>query len=143
MSNRVFNLSCPGHVSHDNWFFSTLQQNGIVPYRLATRLEGKDWKKALDTQLFNYWATPHAMTDVSPAKLMSGRDIRTKLPEFGESERSKVLDGGRKIEYDFYIDHFPHFSKNSYTNKSNISFRAYLAYFLDIIKNIGFQRLAS
>ena len=58
----------------------------------TAHVEGKDWKKALDTFLLNYRATLHAMTGVSSSKLMFGRDIRTKLPEFGESEKSKVLD---------------------------------------------------
>ena len=56
-------------------------------------MEGKDWKKELNTFLRNYWATPNAMMGVSPAKIMFGRAIRTRLPEFTDSEKSAVLDG--------------------------------------------------
>ena len=35
------------------------------------------------------------MTRVSSAKIMFGRDIRTKLPEFSDSEKSAVLDDAR------------------------------------------------
>jgi len=59
----------------------------------TAHVEGKDWKKTLDTFLLNYRATPHAMTGVSPAKLLFGREIRTKLPEFSKSEENAVLDG--------------------------------------------------
>ena len=57
----------------------------------TAHVEGKDWKKELNTFLLNYRATPHAMTGVSPAKIMFGCDIRTKLPEFSDSEKSAVL----------------------------------------------------
>ena len=67
--------------------------NRTVEKAICTaHVEGKDRKKALDTFLLNYRATPHAMTGVSPSKLLFGRDIQTKLPEFGESEKSGVLD---------------------------------------------------
>ena len=54
----------------------------------TAHVEGKDWKKELNTFLLNYRATPHAMTGVSPPKIMFGRDIRTKLPEFSDSEKT-------------------------------------------------------
>ena len=58
----------------------------------TAHVEGRDWRKALDTFLFNYRATPHAMTGVSPAKIMFGREIRTKVPEISKSEQSETLD---------------------------------------------------
>ena len=58
----------------------------------TAHVEGKDWKKELNTFPLNYRATPHAMTGVSPAKIMFGRDIRTKLPEFSDPEKSAVLN---------------------------------------------------
>ena len=59
----------------------------------TAHVKAKDWKKTLDTFLLNYRATPHAMTGVSPAKLLFGREIRTKLPELSTSEENAVLDG--------------------------------------------------
>ena len=43
--------------------------------------EGKDWCTDMYTFLLNYWATPHATTGVSPARLHLGREIRTKVPQ--------------------------------------------------------------
>jgi hypothetical protein len=47
----------------------------------TAHVEGRDWRKVLDTFLLNYRATQHAMTGVSPAKIMFGREIRPKVPE--------------------------------------------------------------
>ena len=58
----------------------------------TAHVEERDWRKALDTFLLNYRATPHAMTGVSPAKIMFGREIRTKVPEISKSEQSETLD---------------------------------------------------
>ena len=46
----------------------------------AATTEGKDWKNEINTFLLNYRATPHCTTDKSPAVLLFGREIRTKLP---------------------------------------------------------------
>ena len=45
------------------------------------RLEGKDWRKALEDFLFQYRVTPHTVTGVSPAELLMGRKLRDKLPK--------------------------------------------------------------
>ncbi|CAB4025105.1 Transposon Tf2-9 poly, partial [Paramuricea clavata] len=57
----------------------------------TAHVEGRDWRKALDTFLLNYRATPHAITGVSPAKIMFGREIRTKVPEISKPEKSETL----------------------------------------------------
>ena len=46
------------------------------------RLEGKDWRKALENFLFQYRITPHTVTGVSTAELLMGRKLRDKLPRF-------------------------------------------------------------
>jgi hypothetical protein len=41
---------------------------------------GKDWRKELNKFLMVYRITPHTTTGASPAKLLFGREIRTKVP---------------------------------------------------------------
>nr|CAI5840449.1 unnamed protein product [Callosobruchus analis] len=85
-------------VSYD--FKRFLQENGIIhklsaPYHPATNgmaercvqtfkqslraLKGDNISKQLDKFLLHYRVTPHCVTGVSPAFLMFGRDIRTRL----------------------------------------------------------------
>ena len=42
--------------------------------------EGRDWRKELQKFLLGYRSTPHTTTGVSPAILLFGREIRSKLP---------------------------------------------------------------
>ncbi|CAC5356773.1 unnamed protein product [Mytilus coruscus] len=46
----------------------------------AAHTQHKNWKQEMFTFLRNYRATKHATTDVSQAKLLFGRNIKTKLP---------------------------------------------------------------
>jgi hypothetical protein len=59
------------------------------------RLEGKDWKKALEDFLFHYRVTPHTVTDATPAELLMGRKLRDKLPRV-EVNESRVTEAERK-----------------------------------------------
>ena len=58
--------------------------------------KGRDWQKELQKFLFGYRSTPHTTTGVSPAKLLFGREIHSKLPGVEEllsaSNDSEVLD---------------------------------------------------
>ena len=56
------------------------------------RVEGKDWKKALENFLFQYRVTPHTVTGLSPAELLMGRKLRDKLPrvEFSKDRATEA-----------------------------------------------------
>ncbi len=56
----------------------------------SAHAEGRDWKKFLYQFLFNYRATPHSTTGVSPAQLLFNRKIGTKLPEATVSNDTPV-----------------------------------------------------
>ena len=77
------------------------QANGKVERQNASLLkrmriaqaEGKEWKKEVRKYLVAYRSTPHTTTGISPAELLFGRKMRTKLPEFREeSVASEVRD---------------------------------------------------
>ena len=56
------------------------------------RLEGKDWRKALQKFLFQYRFTPHTVTRASPAELLIARKLRDKLPrvEFSKDRTTEA-----------------------------------------------------
>ena len=58
--------------------------------RTAT-VEGKNWKRQLNTFLEFYRNTPHSTTGKTPAECIFGHKLRTHLPQI-ESEPSPVND---------------------------------------------------
>ena len=44
-------------------------------------MERKPWKEELQKFLFQYRATPHTVTGVSPAEMLVGQKLRNKLPK--------------------------------------------------------------
>ena len=62
--------------------------------------EGRDWRKELQKFMLGYRSTPHTTNGASPAKLLLGREIRSKLPDVEElrsaSNDSEVLDRDRE-----------------------------------------------
>ena len=90
------------------------QKQSLLKRIQIAHAEKKDWKKELNTYLTAYRSLPHPTTGVSPAELLFGRKIRTKLPELSdihvdqdvrnkESEqksREKAYDDAkRKVRY--------------------------------------------
>ncbi|KAK3726366.1 hypothetical protein QZH41_006066, partial [Actinostola sp. cb2023] len=57
----------------------------------TAHVEGKNWRMELYIFLLNYRATPHATTGVSPAKILFGREIRTKVPQLPSKETPEAL----------------------------------------------------
>ena len=85
------------------------QNRSIMKAIKTIRAEGKDWKKELNTFLKAYRCTPHTVTNFSPAELMYGRKIRTKLPEFctdytGCDEQVRLRDQKYKQKGKEYYD---------------------------------------
>jgi len=60
------------------------RQNSSLLKRLQIAHAEKKWKKELNIYLAAYRALPHPTTGVSPAELLFGRKIRTKLPELSD-----------------------------------------------------------
>ena len=76
------------------------QNRSLLKAMRVAHSEGSDWRKELQKFLLGYRSTPHATTGVSPAKLLFGREIRSKLPGVEElrsaSNDSEVLDRDRE-----------------------------------------------
>ena len=76
------------------------QANGEVERQNRTLLkalkiayaEKRDMKKELYRFLLAYNSTPHQTTGVSPAELLFGRQIRTKMPELSKLEHKEISD---------------------------------------------------
>ena len=77
-------LQANGQVERDN-------QSIPKSLRIA-HVEGKDWREELQKFLLANRTMPHLSTGVTPASLMFGTELRTKLPELRIAEN--VLDEG-------------------------------------------------
>ena len=76
------------------------QNRSLLKAMRVAHSEGRDWRKELQKFLLGYRSTPHTITGESPAKLLFGREIRSKLPGVEElrsaSNDSEVLDRDRE-----------------------------------------------
>jgi len=75
----------------------------------VAQVEGKDWRKELPKFLLGYRSTLKVSTGSTPASLMFGRGLKTKLPELrGErsvlDESSRERDWHHKLEHKEYAD---------------------------------------
>ena len=84
------------------------RQNRSILKRLRiAQAEGRNWKSEMDNFLVMYRSTPHSTTGVSPAELLFGRRIRTKLPhlqEFSIDDEVRDRDSERKKKGKVYAD---------------------------------------
>ena len=97
------------------------QANGLVERFNKTLLkamrtahaEQKNWKKEIYNFLQIYRATPHTATDVSPAELLMGRKIRTKLDigSANQSTHAETLAKARKKDAEYKL------KQQEYTNQ--------------------------
>ena len=66
------------------------------------------WKQEIHTFLRNYRATPHGTTGMSPAELLFGRKINTKLPNLTNKTNNdnnvRVYDTTRKQKMKEYFE---------------------------------------
>jgi hypothetical protein len=128
----------PNSITTDNgpqfisqYFKQYCEQNGIV-HRRTTALwpqangeierqnrsffkrlkiahsEKINWREELQKYLFMHRATPQSTTGVSPAELLFGRKLRTKLPELGNANikdfEVRDRDGEHKEKGKMYAD---------------------------------------
>ena len=86
------------------------RQNRSLMKRIRIAMaESRDWKTAVRTYLFAYRATPHATSGVSPAELMFGRKLKTKLQQLDVDRRDldeevRDRDTTQKYKNKLYID---------------------------------------
>ena len=84
------------------------RQNSSLLKRLQiAHAEKKNWKTELNIYLAAYRSLPHPTTGVSPAELLFGRKIRTKLPELGDvhvEQGVRDRDGEHKSKSKSYAD---------------------------------------
>ncbi|XP_064468821.1 uncharacterized protein K02A2.6-like [Ornithodoros turicata] len=111
-------------------FASYLRQNGIRHHRTtplwpqangeaerfirsikktvkAAGASGSNWKEEISNYLLNYRATPHSTTGITPAELLFGRKIRTRIPEIPEKKPHENLekrDREKKEQMKAYAD---------------------------------------
>ena len=83
------------------------QNRSLLKRMRIAQAEGKEWKKEVRKYLVAYRSTPHTTTGVSPAELLFGRKMRTKLPELREESIESEMrdrDGEMKAKAKQYAD---------------------------------------
>ena len=67
------------------------QNRSLLKAMRVAQAERKNWRSELNKYLLAYHSTPHTMTGTSPAELLYGWKLSTKLPEladFGDSDEA-------------------------------------------------------
>ena len=68
------------------------QNRSLLKAMKIAKSQGKDWKQEINTYLMAYRTTAQATTGVSPAELMFGRQIRSKIPDIHHYRGGSHLD---------------------------------------------------
>ena len=75
------------------------RQNRSLMKRIRiAKAENKDWQKEIQEYIFAYRTTPHSVTNLTPAEMMFGRKLRTKLPEFVSKQVDEEVRDRDKIQ---------------------------------------------
>ena len=84
------------------------RQNRSILRRLRiSQAVSRDWRSQMDKFLIVYRSTPHSTTGVSPAELLFGRKIRTKIPQLQEftcHDEVRDRESERKEKGKMYAD---------------------------------------
>lgn len=98
------------------------QNRFLLKAMRVAHAEGKRWQTELNKFLLAYRSTHHSTTGRSPAELLFGRQLKTKLPEFVPEEEREILyqdvrdlDSERKQANKDYID------RKFHTRDKNVS----------------------
>ncbi|XP_031570271.1 uncharacterized protein K02A2.6-like [Actinia tenebrosa] len=57
------------------------QNRSLLKAMKIAKSQGKDWRQEINAYLLAYRTTPHSTTGTSPAELMFGRNIHSKIPD--------------------------------------------------------------
>ena len=84
-------------------FVKTLKKS-IKP----TKIEGKNWRKALQAFLHNFCTTPHTTTGIAPSVLLMKHALRNKIPQANSADpMSEIIrkhDSLQMMKIKFYAD---------------------------------------
>nr|XP_058967969.1 uncharacterized protein K02A2.6-like [Pocillopora verrucosa] len=85
------------------------QNRTLLKVLKIAQVEGKRWKDELNKFLLAYRTTPHSTTGMTPASLMFGRELKTKLPELRPNkslldESIRDQDWNHKLSSKLYAD---------------------------------------
>ena len=56
------------------------------------KIEGRDWRKELESFLLDYRTTPHSVTKTAPANVLFRRETRNGIPAYGKTQIRSQID---------------------------------------------------
>lgn len=88
--NGIKHIRSSPYWSRNNGLVENFNKSLKKAVRIA-QVQNKNWRTELYTFLLHYRGTEHSTTGVSPAQLLYGRQIKTKLPQFDRVKTPKGL----------------------------------------------------